>query len=155
MDTGTGGAADIGGACTGACIAGAFGVTAGVAATGVTVAVADAATAGGGAASRVATCAGEDGVAATGFDAGELTDGDSADPTLVGAGSIKPAVGAATGLGASTTGIAGTNDSPNSPAAVRSPTPSAPARDAPRGRRSALSAAMRSAAGFVFAKPAV
>jgi hypothetical protein len=153
---GAGVAADIGGACIGACIGGAFVVPTGVAtAGGVTVALADAATAAGGAVSTVATGADEDGVAAAGFDAGELTDGESVASTVGGAGSIKPAVGAATSLGASTTGIAGTNDSPNSPAAVRSPTPSAPARVALRGRRSALSAAMRSAAGFVFAKPAV
>jgi hypothetical protein len=60
--------------------------------------------------------------------------------------------------GASTTAtaaVAGTIDPPDSPVAVRPPTAPAPTRDALRGRRSALSAAMRSAAGFVFAKPAV
>ncbi len=53
------------------------------------------------------------------------------------------------------TGMDGTIGSPDSPAPVRAPAAPAPVRDALRGRRSALSAAMRSAAGFVFAKPAV
>jgi len=117
-------------------------------------------TTGGGAPSTVATvAAGLETVAAA---------GDTATATVDRAGAgAPPADGAtvpgtfavgATDDGPSTTataGVAGTVASPDSPAAVRAPTAPAPARDALRGRRSALSAAMRSAAGFVLAKPAV
>jgi hypothetical protein len=124
----------------------------------VTGAVTDALTTGGGAVSDAATdpagvmAAGLDTVAATvaGADTG-------APPAEVATVPGAFAVGA-TDDGASTTataGMAGTVASPDSPAAVLAPAAPAPARDALRGRRSALSAAMRSAAGFVFAKPAV
>jgi hypothetical protein len=114
----------------------------------------------------VATGADTDGVAAAGLDTVALVAGAPATAEFEDAGAVSPA-GVATALellgtdataGASTTataGVADTVDSPDSPATVRAPTAPAPARDALRGRRSALSAAMRSAAGFVFAKPAV
>ena len=160
VETGTG--AD----CT---VGGALGTAAGAAATGgVAATVTGAFTTGGGAVSTVATGADTSGVAAAALETVALVAGDPVTVTFDGAGVVATPAGVATALGvlganaaagASTTataGIAGTvAASPDPPAAVRAPAAPAPARDALRGRRSALSAAMRSAAGFVFAKPAV
>jgi hypothetical protein len=122
-------------------------------------------TTGGGAVSTVATVA--TGVVAAGLETVAAADA-TASVDGAGAGAGAPPADVATvpgafavgapAAGASTTataGVAGTVASPDSPAAVRAPTAPAPARDALRGRRSALSATMRSAAGFVLAKPAV
>ena len=72
---------------------------------------------------------------------------------------VNAASGVATGdiAGSSTTDDAeraGTVIAPDSPTPVRAPAAPVPARDALRGRRTALSAAIRSAAGLVLAKPA-
>ena len=145
--------------------AGALAVATGGATTGgVTGADTGALTTGDDAVSTVATVA--TGVVAAGLET--IAAGDTATATVDGAGAGAPPADGATvpgtfavgapAAGASTTataGVAGTVASPDSPAAVRAPTAPAPARDALRGRRSALSAAMRSAAGFVLAKPAV
>lgn len=151
-------------ACTGG---GALGAAAGAATTGgVTATDTGALTTGGGAVSTVATGA-DTGVAPAGVETVAPAAGGPITAAFDGAGAVATPAGGATALdvlgsdaaaGASTTataGVAETIDPPDSPAAVRPPTAPAPARDALRGRRSALSAAMRSAAGFVFAKPAV
>ena len=144
------------GAATGGATTG--GATTGGATTGgVTDAVVGAFTTGGGAVSDVATGTDTGGIAAADVDTVELVAGEPATLTFDWGGAVASPAGAATVLGllgadaaagASATAPAGVADvvSPDSPAA---------ARDALRGRRSALSAAMRSAAGFVFAKPAV
>ncbi|WP_411280347.1 hypothetical protein [Gemmatimonas sp.] len=170
VDTGAEGAAAVGAGSAFTPTLG--GVTLGVA-TGAKEAAAGAGTdtlavTGGGAASAIATglavaCVTVDEFTTTGITA------DAADVAAVidavvaavfvanAADSVAPLVaGATTAAGNSVTDdavMADTVAAPDSPAAVRAPT--APARDALRGRRSALSAAMRSAAGFVLAKPAV
>ena len=154
--TGAGVDAGAGAVCTGG---GALAVTTGAATTGgVTTTDAAALTTGGGAVSTVATGDDADSVAAAGLATVALVAGDPDTATFDDAGAVARPAGVATALellgtdaaaDASTTATAGVADivvSPDSPAA---------ARDALRGRRSALSAAMRSAAGFVFANPAV
>lgn len=175
VDTGADGAGALD---TGAAITGALGGVTSGATTGsaVTGALTGALTVDSDAASIVATCADAFGettgtftpVAVLGgvVDAVSVVAADtlarSLDSTVaVVATELVTALGvveAGTPTGTSTTDATGmddTMDSPDSPAPVRAPAAPAPARDALRGRRSALSAAMRSAAAFVFAKPVV
>ena len=88
-------------------------------------------------------------------------DGDTSDvfTTVVVTAGVATAPGFATGdaAGSSTADDADSADTvnaPDSPTAVRAPAAPVPDRDALRGRRTAFSAAIRSAAGLVFAKPA-
>ena len=88
-------------------------------------------------------------------------DGDTSDDftTVVVTAGVATAPGVAAGdaAGSSTADDADSADTvnaPDSPTAVRAPAAPVPDRDALRGRRTAFSAAIRSAAGLVLAKPA-
>ncbi len=175
VDTGAGVVSGGAGVDTGAACTGALGVAAGDTTAGGTTA-GDAETGavavGGSAAWIVVTCSDADddtsdvfttvvvtaGVDAVMDDGAAIAVDPPAAPRLTAGVATAPGVATGDAAGSSTTDDADsaeTVDAPDSPTAVRAPAAPVPARDALRGRRSALSAAMRSAAGLVLAKPAV